>query len=277
MKRSERHKLKTNEVVVSVVKARAVLEQRRREVTMAVVAVVVILTAIGGYAIWRQRAQSQAGAMLADALAVAQAPVVPPVRPTTPAAPTPATPPGTPAAPAAGATGSLSPSSPTPTTPTPATPPPGSFPSEHAKLEAALPKLLAVATRYPRTNAGIAARYHAAAAAAALGRTDEALRLYREVIERDRSGVYGQMARLGIGETEARAGHHDQAIAAFKELASETGSQLPLDAILTQLGRTYAQAGRTKEARETFQRVLDEFPQSPYATTVRQELENLPS
>lgn len=282
MKRSERHKLKTNEVVMSVVKARAVLEQRRREVTMAVVAVVVILTAIGGYAIWRQRAQSQAGAMLADALAVAQASVVPPAPPTpsTPAAPTPVAP-GTPATPATSAPGSPSPSSPTPAapapTPTPASPPRGSFPSEHAKLEAALPKFLAVASSYPRTKAGIAARYHAAAAAAALGRTDEALRLYREVIDSDRGGVYGQMARLGIGETEARAGHHDQAIAAFKELASETGSQLPLDAILTQLGRTYAQAGRTKEARETFQRVLDEFPQSPYATTVRQELENLPS
>ncbi|MBI1875309.1 MAG: tetratricopeptide repeat protein [Acidobacteria bacterium] len=265
MKRSERHKLKTNEVVVSVVKARAVLEQRRREVTMAVVVVVVILTAIGGYAIWRQRAQSQASAMLADALAVAQAPVVPP------APPTPAT-----AAPATGATPNPS-TSPTPATPTPATPPPGSFPSEQAKLEAALPKFLAVASSYPRTNAGIAARYHAAAAAAALRRTDEALRLYHEVIDRDRAGVYGQMARLGVGETEARAGHHDQAIATFKQLASETGSPLPLDAILTQLGRTYAQAGRTKEARETFQRVLDEFPQSPYATTVRQELDNLRS
>ncbi|MBI3262495.1 MAG: tetratricopeptide repeat protein [Acidobacteria bacterium] len=281
MKRSERHKLKTNEVVVSVVKARAVLEQRRREVTMAVVVVVVILTAIGGYAIWRQRAQSQASAMLADALAVAQAPVVPPAPPTpaTPAPPSPTTPatttPAT-AAPATGATPNPS-TSPTPATPTPATPPPGSFPSEQAKLEAALPKFLAVASSYPRTNAGIAARYHAAAAAAALRRTDEALRLYHEVIDRDRAGVYGQMARLGVGETEARAGHHDQAIATFKQLASETGSPLPLDAILTQLGRTYAQAGRTKEARETFQRVLDEFPQSPYATTVRQELDNLRS
>jgi len=163
------------------------------------------------------------------------------------------------------------------TTPTPATPPPGSYPSERAKLEAAFPKFLVVASTYPTTNAGIAARYHAAAAAAALGRTDEALRLYGEVRDQNGGGVYGQMARLGIGETHARAGHHDQAIAAFKELAGDTASQLPLDAILTQLGRTYAQAGRTKEARDTFQRVLDEFPQSPYATTIKQELENLPS
>lgn len=257
MKRAERHKLKTNEVAVSVVRARAVLEQRRREVTMAVVAVVVLLTAIGGYAIWRQRAQSQAAGMLADALTVAQAQVVPPAAPT-PATPSPAAKPATPM---------------TPATP----PPPGSFPSERAKLEAALPKFLAVANTYPRTNAGIAARYHAAAAAAALGRTDEALRSYREVIDQNSGGVYGQMARLGEAETEARAGHHDQAIATYKTLAADTASPLPLDAILTQLGRTYAQAGKTKEARETFQRVLEEFPQSPYVAAVKQELENLPS
>ena len=280
MKRSERQKLRTNEVAVSVVKARAVLEQRRREVTMAVVAIVVILTALGGYTIWRQRAQSQAGAMLGEAMAVAQAqvvPLAPPTPPATPASPASATP-GTPGA--KPSTPAATPTTPaaTPATPaTPPAPPAGSYPSERAKLEAALPKFLAVASAYPRTTAGVAAKYHAAAAAGALGRTDEALRLYNEVVTEDRGGVYGQMARLGIGETQARAGHHDQAIAAFKELASDTASQVPLDAVLTQLGKSYALAGKTKEARETFQRVLSEFPQSPYAQTAKQELENLPS
>lgn len=275
MRSTERHKLKTNEVAMSVVRARAVLEQRRREVTMAVVAVVVLLTAIGGYLIWRQRAQSQAGAMLAEAMTIAQAPVVPPapLAPPTPALATPATP-GSTATTPAGSTPATPPAA-TPTTPPP--PPPGSYPSERAKLEAALPKFLAAANAYPDTTAGIGARYHAAAAATALGRPDEALRLYGEVVERDRNGVYGRMARMGIGETQARAGRHEQAIAAFKELAGDTTTDLPLDAVLTQLGRSYVQAGKTKEARETFQRVLDEFPQSPYAAMARQEIDNLPS
>ena len=50
----------------------------------------------------------------------------------------------------------------------------GSFATEAAKLNAALPKLKAAADAYPDTAAGITARYHYASSLAALGRHDEA-------------------------------------------------------------------------------------------------------
>ena len=61
-------------------------------------------------------------------------------------------------------------------------------------------KFLAAADAYPDTTAGIAARYHAAATLAALGRQAEARQRYAEVIDRDGRGVYGKMAKLGQAE-----------------------------------------------------------------------------
>jgi outer membrane protein assembly factor BamD (BamD/ComL family) len=41
------------------------------------------------------------------------------------------------------------------------------------------------------------------------------------------------------------------------------------------LGHAYALAGRPDEARATFQRVLDDFPQSVYSANAERELETL--
>ena len=46
----------------------------------------------------------------------------------------------------------------------------GTYATEQAKLEAALPELLKAADAYPNTDAGITARYHAAGVLAGLGR-----------------------------------------------------------------------------------------------------------
>jgi TolA-binding protein len=82
------------------------------------------------------------------------------------------------------------------------------------------------------------------------------------------------MARLGLAEVQSQQGKYDPAIATFKELAA-TSKDLPVDGILMQLGRTYVAAGRTAEAKQTFKRLTDEFPTSPYVGDARQQLEAL--
>lgn len=59
---------------------------------------------------------------------------------------------------------------------------PGTHPDEKAKLEAALPKFQAAADAYPSHDAGLTARYHAAKALVTLGRFDEAVKQYDQVI-----------------------------------------------------------------------------------------------
>jgi TolA-binding protein len=246
MKRSERHRLKENEVALSVARAREQFEEHKRRIIGIGSLACALIIVVGGFFWWRHTNDTRARAMLVDAMAIEQAQVVPP-----PAPP----PPGQPANAAN----------------TPPPPPPGSFPSEQAKLTAALPRFMAAADAYPGTSAGIAARYHAASCLVALGRTKEAIDQYRSVIDRAGNGIYGDMARLGLGEAELQARQYDAAINEYRDLSTKTN--LPTDAILMQLGRAYAAAGRKAQAQQTFQRILDEFPQSQYAQLAKRELD----
>ena len=71
----------------------------------------------------------------------------------------------------------------------------------------------------------------------ALGNPKQAAAAYQQVIDRAGERLYGQMARLGLAEAQARAGQYDQAINTFKELAQRKDGPLPVDGILMQLGR----------------------------------------
>ncbi|MGE5362088.1 MAG: tetratricopeptide repeat protein [Bacteroidales bacterium] len=247
MKRSERHHLKENELALSVARAREQFDTYQKQIIASVLLVVLVIAVVGGFFWWRQRTDNQSRTMLLEAMTVAEAQVVPP-----------------PAPPAPGQTA-------TPAANTP--PPPGSYPSEQAKLSAALPKFIAAANAYPSTKSGIAARYHAASCLVALGRTKEAIDQYRQVIDRAGNDLYGDMARLGLAEAEVEAGQYESAINAYRELA--TKATLPTDAILMQMGRAYAKAGKKTEARQSFQRILDEFPQSQYAQSAKKELDEV--
>jgi TolA-binding protein len=108
-----------------------------------------------------------------------------------------------------------------------------------------------------------------------LGNTTEAAAAYQQVIDGAGDRLYGQMARLGLAEVQAREGQYDSAIDTFKTLAERTDGPLPVDGILMQLGRTYLDAGKSTEAQQTFNRVVEEFPESPFSGDARRELESL--
>jgi TolA-binding protein len=241
MKRTERHHLKENEVALSVARARETFEVYRKPILAAVIAVVALVAIVAAVVIWRQRVDNQSRTLLAEAMVIEQAPVTP--------------------APAPGQTA-----------PPPAQP--GSYPSEQAKREAALQKFLAAADAYPSSGAGIAARYHAASMLALLGRGADAVKQYQQVIDRVGSNsLYGEMAKLGLADIEAASGQYDKAIARYGELATGKDGKLPVEGVLMQLARAYQEKGSTADAKKTFKRIVDEFPQSPYAAAAKRELD----
>jgi predicted negative regulator of RcsB-dependent stress response len=243
MKTTERHELKHNEVVDTLQEAYARIDQNRKAILVGAVVVVVALAGWGGYHYFVTQQQNKAGALLAQALVVVEAPVAPPV------------------APAAGQ----------PAPPMPA----GSYPTEQAKLEAALPKLLAAADAYPTTQAGVSARYQAAAALVALGKTSEARQQYEKVVSDGGRGLYARMARLGLAELDVKAGQYDPAIATLRELSLDAKGDLPVDAVLVRLADAYAAAGKKTEAQQALQRVTSEFATSPYAAEAKKQLDAL--
>ena len=240
MKSTERHKLKENEFARSVAHARDVIDTRKGDITRVVIAVVVVALVVGGYSMWRQSRSTKANSALAAGLAVFEAPVM------------------TAAAPAPG--------SPLPVQQA------GTYPTEQAKLEAALPKLLEAADKYPSTDAGIAAKYYAASALASLGRFPEAEQRFQEVANKGGSKIYARTAKLGVAEAQVAQGKFDNAITIYREMSADSKSPMPPDGVLMELGRACLKAGRKDEAARAFTRVVDEFPQSAYAADAKREL-----
>jgi len=243
MKSTERHRLKENEVAHTVARVRETYEVYQKPILAVVIGVIAIVVIAIGLAYWRHQTDSKARTLLTDAITTERAQVVPPVAPE----------PGKPAPPQLA----------------------GSFPSEKARIEAALAKYMTVAETYPSADAGIAARYHAAALLTSLGRHGEAVTRYQEVIDRAGSSVYGPMAKLGMAGAHVADGKYDQAIATYKEMSGNKDGQLPVDGILMQLGRAYDAAGKQADARQTFKRVVDEFPESPYAQEAKRAMDTI--
>jgi tetratricopeptide (TPR) repeat protein len=247
MKRKERKHLRENELVHTINAARDFIEPRQRQLTglliVALVAVVIVIAVM----VVRNRSRSQGQDLLAEAMVALNARVVP------------AGAQGPDDVPAAATLGAV-----------------GTFATEEAKLNAALPKLQTAAETYPDSDAGITARYHLAGAYAALGRHKEAMQAFDEVLRRaGDDSLYGRMAKLGKADAQAEAGELDAAIATWKDLASTAAEELPVDAILMQLARAYAGQGNTEEARKTYTQIVDEHPESPYTPEAREELEGL--
>jgi hypothetical protein len=236
MKTSHRHDLKTNEVAEQLARATGWVSGRQNQVVGVVIAIVVVIAAAVAFWNWRQGGQERAGAALAEALAVADAQIIPPESAEIPR--------------------------------------PDTFSSESARATAALEKLRVVMEQYPSTEAATAARFRAATLLAGEGKGKEAEQYFREVASRD-NGIHGRMARMAVAELQVQAGQYDEAINTFRDLAARKDGDLPVDGVLMQLARAYEKAGKRAEALQTYQRVTSEFPDSIYAGEAKQAADGL--
>jgi tetratricopeptide (TPR) repeat protein len=237
MKRAERQRLKQNDLGELTRQVQEVLAERQHDLAWIVGIVLVVGAAVLGYWVWHQREQQGAAKLLADAMVVAEARIGPPAA-------------------ATGGTGLT-------------------FPTERERAQAALIKFKAAADAYPTSDAGLFARYQEASTQVVLGNPAEAAKTYQTVIDRAGNRLIGQTARLGLAAAHARGGQFDQAITTYKELAQRKDGGLPIDGILMELGRVYRDAGRASDAQQTFNRLIEEFPDSPFNADAKRELDAL--
>jgi TolA-binding protein len=239
MKRAERKHLKDNELATFAAITMELYAARKKEIIAAGVALLVLVVAAAGYSMWRSRIQASAAQLLSDALLVTETRVGPPADPDSANASE-------------------------------------SFATERARNQAALTKFKLAADSYPSTDAGILARYLEASTRMSLGFPEQAAEAFQQAIDAaGPNSLYGRMARLGLAEAQAQTGKYDQAIATFKGLVDAPDSPMPKDAILMQLGRVYRDAGQTAEARQTFDRIVKEFPDSQFTADAQHEIDAL--
>jgi len=238
MKHSEKEHLKENEVATAL----AVAGQNRSRLMAIGAGVLVVLVAIGSFVTWQRNKDSAVSGLLADAMVIYEAPVQAPV-------------PGD-----AGSTAAP-------------TQMPGTYPSEKAKLEVALPKFLAAAESSPASTPGRLARLNAASVLVALGRFDEARTHYEQLTTG--TDIVASGAALGKAQAQIRAGQFDPAIESLKTLSAQPTGKLPIDGVLMELARAYRSSGKVDDARKTLTEIVEKHAESPFVTEARAELEKL--
>jgi len=246
MKTTERHHLKDNELANALGQAQSWAGSNSNAIAVTAGALVVVAIGVLGYMAFKSSTDNKASLMLAEAMVIEEARVMPPAPPT-----------GSTTDPNA-IGGQL----------------PGTYPTEKAKLEAALPKFQAAADAYPTNQTGITARYHIAKNLVTLGRFDEAVKQYDQVIASG-SPLLARSARLGKAEAHLRAAQYDPAIATFKQIVDLKDASLLAEAVLMELARAYKLAGKTDDARKTLTQVVEQHAESQYASEARAELERL--
>ena len=238
MKHSEKEHLKENEVATAL----AVAGQYRSRLMAIGAGVLVVLVAIGGFVTWQRNKDSAVSGLLAEAMVIYEAPVQAPVPGDT----------GSTAAP---------------------TQMPGTYPTEKAKLEVALPKFLAAAESSAASTPGRLARLNAASVLVALGRFDEARTHYEQLATG--TDIVASGAALGKAQAQIRAGQFDPAIESLKTLSAQPTGTLPIDGVLMELARAYRSSGKVDDARKTLTEIVEKHAESPFVTEARAELEKL--
>jgi tetratricopeptide (TPR) repeat protein len=105
------------------------------------------------------------------------------------------------------------------------------------------------------------------------GQLDKALAAYRRLQAEVPPSRYAHWAATnGAAYTQAAQGQGDEALAAFEKLASGPEAVFRADALF-QAGRLYAARGDAAKSRETFQRLLAEYPGYVYAEMLQARME----
>jgi tetratricopeptide (TPR) repeat protein len=97
--------------------------------------------------------------------------------------------------------------------------------------------------------------------------------------------TFSKAARDAKSETAAAAeidsarllvsqGKATEAIERLKRAIEAPGATIPKDALLFTLAQVYEGSGATSDARATYQRIVNDYPNSPYRADARQKLPN---
>jgi len=200
------------------------------------VAGVLLLVALGvGISYWRSHQAQAAGQALAKAVKVYQAPVVTTgAKPNDPAAP--------------------------------------SFPSEETHRAAARKALQKVRDDYGSTDAADVANLYLAQIAAEENKLAEARKIWQGFVDAHPKHMLAAEARLNVIHLDLQQGKGEQVVKDLRALLEKGDSPVPQDVLLHELGTTLEQLKRPQEAVQAYQRILDEFPQSPYRPEAQQKV-----
>ncbi len=230
--RLTRQDIKRDEVLESLGAAVEFIRRNARALVLGVVVLVALVVAAFGYRAYREGRETRAGELLAEAALVLEAPVTPEVpRPDDPDSP--------------------------------------SFASEAARRERARELFSEVRGGFSGTRPAAVAAAYLGELAAQAGDLTAARASWEEFLERAGDHMLATQVRLNLMALDRAEGRGEELAERLEGMLDQPEPPLPRDVMLFELARTLDGLGRSDAAAESWRRLVEEHPQSPYAITAR--------
>lgn len=269
-KRLRRKDLKHDEFITATGRVTQWLMDRRRRIGWALLAVVVVVSVVLSVRLVHQRQEQSAAALLAAAMEIYRAPVIPPAPEVVVA---PIADQGETVAeedPGVAGEGPLEDPLSVPEPPITGL----QFASAEEKYRAALERFEPIVDRYPSRPSGRVAAFYAGDCQAQLGNTEAAIAAFTQAAEAGASLV-SSMALYRLGQLERGLGNAEGAVAYFDRLLEIPRSLFPRGEALMAKAGAHEEAGDARAALAAYQRVLNDFSDSYVALEARRHVEEL--
>ncbi len=125
---------------------------------------------------------------------------------------------------------------------------------------------------YRFTDAADVASIYLAEIDAASGKLAEARRQWNDFVKKHGDHVLAAQARIDLMSLDRSQGKGQEVAQRLREMLDQSDAPLPQDVVLYELAATLEQLNRNQEAAQTYQKLVDEYPQSPYRQTAQQKL-----
>lgn len=149
------------------------------------------------------------------------------------------------------------------------------FADEKTKYTQAEQKFADLAKKYPHTRPGQLASYYAGLSFEKLGKNDDAKKWLQGLAD---SGEYdlAAMARFELAQMNDRMGQSDEAVKLYQDLIAKPSVLVPKPVVMLTLAEHYSAKNNSAEATRLYSQIKSEYPDTPIAQQAEQELNSMP-
>lgn len=232
--RLNRKNLKHDKFVEGAEETLLTVKQHGRTLAIAAVAILGLILGAIGYVAWARAQEKKAQVLLAEAIEAFERPVASAEAPADPAQKT--------------------------------------WASQEERFQKTRPMFQDVVDSYGRTDAADLASLYLGQMLVRDGKSQEALTLYEKFVREYSDHLLAGSAQMTIYQIRLAGDQRTQAIEELERAAASEEPRLPKDTILALLANAYEAEGEGAKARDAWQRIANEFPDSPYALDAQRRI-----
>jgi TolA-binding protein len=150
------------------------------------------------------------------------------------------------------------------------------FPTEAMRRAKAKELYTQLDERYGSSKTGRVAKFYLAQVALLENDKERAKQLWKAFLDAEPDGALSAAARVNLYKLDREQGRAAEVAEELKKMLEESDKPLPADVILFQLALSYEALGKGEDAKATYQRIVDEYPQSPYVADAQREAGSAP-